>query len=182
LCKWSAMDYYSGDHIPFIGPIYRGATSIYTATGFSKWGLAASASAAEIVSAMILDHNCQPPFLDIVDARRWDLFAQWQTIIDENMHTAKHFVTDKINAILPHMNIASLKPGEGAIVEAAMDTVGAYRDEEGKLHVVKPVCTHLGCTLVFNDGDKVWDCPCHGSRFDPDGNVLHGPATEDLEW
>jgi Rieske Fe-S protein len=86
------------------------------------------------------------------------------------------------------MNIRHLNPGDGSIVEAGLDTVGAFKDEEGKLHVIRPVCSHLGCTLVFNDGDKSWDCPCHGSRFSVDGDVIHGPAVKplqryrDLEW
>lgn len=185
--RWSAMDYYSGDHIPFIGYLYRGSNSIYTATGFSKWGLATGVAAADIINALIHD-EANPPFLDIVDARRWDLQRQWKTVLEESMHTASHFVKDKVKAILPQKSVVALNPGDGSIVEAGSETVGAYRDEDGNLHVVRPTCTHLGCTLIFNIGDKVWDCPCHGSRFGPDGDVIHGPATrpltrlQHLEW
>jgi nitrite reductase/ring-hydroxylating ferredoxin subunit len=187
LCKWSGVDYYSGDHIPFIGHLLRGTDTLFCATGFSNWGLAAGIAAAEIVTALI--HGAKnPPFLDIVDARRWDLQHQWRTMMQENIHTASHFVKDKVKALLPQMNIRHLNPGDGSIVEAGLDTVGAFKDEEGKLHVIRPVCSHLGCTLVFNDGDKSWDCPCHGSRFSVDGDVIHGPAVKplqryrDLEW
>jgi Rieske Fe-S protein len=55
-----------------------------------------------------------------------------------------------------------------------------YRDDSGDLHAVSATCTHLGCTVAFNDAEQTWDCPCHGSRFTPDGSVLHGPATERL--
>lgn len=187
LSQWSAMDYYSGDHIPFIGHLYRGTNSIFTGTGFSKWGLAAGICGADIVTALI--HGAaDPPFLDIVDARRWDLQHQWKSLLHENIHTASHLVKDKLKAMLPQMNIRNLTPGDGGIVEAGLDTVGAYKDADGKVFVVRPVCTHLGCTLMFNDGDKVWDCPCHGSRFGVDGEVIHGPAVKpltryhDLEW
>jgi Rieske Fe-S protein len=60
-------------------------------------------------------------------------------------------------------------------------TVAAYRDEENVLHAVSAACTHMGCTLHWNTAEKSWDCPCHGSRFDVDGKVLHGPAIVDLE-
>jgi glycine/D-amino acid oxidase-like deaminating enzyme/nitrite reductase/ring-hydroxylating ferredoxin subunit len=195
VCKWSAMDYFSGDHIPFIGHLYRGTTTIFTATGFSKWGLAAGAAGANIVSALIRGEK-DPQFLDIVDSCRWDLTVQGKNIVEEAVHTAKHMIKDKIKALMPTTLITELPCGEGKVVSAGSkhqhlgvpDEVGAYRDEEGKLHVIHPVCTHMGCTLVFNDGDKMWDCPCHGSRFSVDGAVVHGPATKclacytELEW
>jgi Rieske Fe-S protein len=56
-----------------------------------------------------------------------------------------------------------------------------YRDESGGLHAVSLRCTHLGCLLRFNSAERSWDCPCHGSRFDVDGEVLEGPAVDPLE-
>lgn len=190
LCQWSAMDYYSGDHIPYIGHLYRGTDSLFTATGFSKWGLACGIAGADIVASLINGEK-DPQFLDIVDARRWDLVHQWKAMAVEARHSGMHFIGDNLKALRPKKNINQLSNGEGSIVGAGVGGhvhVGAYRDHDGELHVVYPNCTHLGCTLVFNDGDKVWDCPCHGSRFDIDGEVLHGPATKrlhrykDLEW
>ena len=61
------------------------------------------------------------------------------------------------------------------------EKVAGYRDEDGTLHAVSPVCTHLGCQVNFNRAETSWDCPCHGSRFDVDGNVLQGPAVHRLE-
>ena len=122
----------------------------------------------------------------MLDARRWDLKAV-PGMIKENLHTAQHFFADKIKALVAP-NIDSLKPGTGGLVKAKGQTVGAYLDRDGKYHVVKPVCTHLGCHLLFNQGDSVWDCPCHGSQFGIDGDVIHGPAVKaleqikDLEW
>ncbi len=76
--------------------------------------------------------------------------------------------------------MAALKPDEGAIVEADGERVGAYRDAEGRVHAVSLVCTHLGCHVTWNPAERSWDCPCHGSRFDVDGGVLHGPALRPL--
>jgi Rieske Fe-S protein len=71
--------------------------------------------------------------------------------------------------------------GEGGIVRCAGEKVAAYRDVDGTLCAVSPVCTHLGCLVAFNTAEKTWDCPCHGSRFTVSGEVLQGPATDDLE-
>ena len=73
-----------------------------------------------------------------------------------------------------------LEPGQGGIVLAAGGRVAAYRDEDGTLHAVSPRCTHMGCTVGWNAGAKTWDCPCHGSRYAPDGQVFQGPAERDL--
>eukprot|EP00899_Mesostigma_viride_P012154 jgi/Mesvir1/2093/Mv16625-RA.1 len=184
--RWSAHDYYSVDHVPFIGYLHRGTHSLFTATGFSKWGLANGVAAASIITDLIDGrHN---PYHDMVDARRWDLTTQFKGLSMESAHTARHFVVDKVKRAVTMMKIGDLTPGHGGIVRAGLKTVGAYRDEKGELHVIDPVCTHLGCDLVFNTGDKAWDCPCHGSRFDLNGEVLEGPAVKplckhkDLEW
>ena len=59
--------------------------------------------------------------------------------------------------------------------------MAAYRDEDGRVSAVSPVCTHLWCQVNWNSAERSWDCPCHGSRFDTDGSVLQGPAVEGLE-
>ena len=77
--------------------------------------------------------------------------------------------------------VSALGRGEAKILQLDGDKAAVYRDDEGRLHSVSPVCTHMGCLVDWNDGDRGWDCHCHGSRFDPDGRVLRGPAKEDLE-
>jgi Rieske Fe-S protein len=183
--KWSAMDYYSGDYLPYMGLLHRGNNSIYTATGFCKWGLTNGIAAAKIVRDTI-GGKTDNPYADIVDARRWDLTKTLGGILEESMHVTKHMFGDKMKALVAPP-IESLKRGEGKIVKAKSGTVGAYLDDQGKCHAVNPVCTHLGCNLNFNQGDLCWDCPCHGSRFDLEGEVIHGPAVKkldkvNLEW
>lgn len=183
--KWSAMDYFSGDHLPYIGHLHRGTENIYTATGFSKWGLTNGVAAAKIIRDSIIK-EAENEYASFVDARRWDLTKTLGTIIEENVHVTKHMIGDKLKALVAP-SIESLKPGEGGLVKSKKGTVGAYIDDAGKCHAVHPVCTHLGCHLNFNQGDLAWDCPCHGSRFDTNGDVIHGPATKpldkvDLDW
>eukprot|EP00899_Mesostigma_viride_P012165 jgi/Mesvir1/2094/Mv16626-RA.1 len=200
LNRWSAMDYYSSDHVPFIGYLHRGTHSLFTATGFSKWGLANGVAAASIITDLIEEKPNR--YHDMVDARRWDLSSQWKGLSAESIHMGVNFVGDKVKRVAakcltalhirhagPHGQvIEELAPGQGGIVRAGGKVVGAYRDHQGEYHLVKPVCTHLGCDLVFNKGDTAWDCPCHGSRFDVDGTVLSGPACKplcqwkDLQW
>jgi len=178
-CKWSAMDYMSSDHLPWIGSLFSGTNSIYTATGFSKWGLSNGAAAAMIIRDQIVGvHNA---YSAMVDARRWTLKIA-PSFIQENIHTCKHFISDAVKAMVAP-NIDVLKIGEGGLVKIPghSGAVGAYLDESKQYHLVKPICTHLGCHLIFNRGDTVWDCPCHGSQFSVDGIVLHGPACKDLE-
>ena len=77
-------------------------------------------------------------------------------------------------------SLAELLPGQGALIMEGGRRLAAYRDEEGAAHVLMPKCTHMGCTVGWNDADRTWDCPCHGSRFDVQGKVIQGPAKVDL--
>ena len=74
-----------------------------------------------------------------------------------------------------------MKQETGQILEIDGEKVGVYKDIEGKVFAIKPVCTHLGCILNWNNADKTWDCPCHGSRFDYTGKNINNPAIKNLE-
>jgi nucleotide-binding universal stress UspA family protein/nitrite reductase/ring-hydroxylating ferredoxin subunit len=93
-------------------------------------------------------------------------------------HTAP---TDVLIVRTVGRTVEDLRPGSGGVVLAGGAPVAAYLDEEGTLHAVSPRCTHMGCTVDWNEGERTWDCPCHGSRYDLDGHVIHGPATKDLD-
>ncbi|MEU3644377.1 Rieske 2Fe-2S domain-containing protein [Lentzea sp. NPDC034063] len=73
-----------------------------------------------------------------------------------------------------------LPRGQAHVVRDGLGKTGVYRDDDGELHAVSMRCTHLGCLVRFNAAERSWDCPCHGSRFDVDGEVLEGPATRPL--
>lgn len=76
--------------------------------------------------------------------------------------------------------VAALAPGEGGLVEGEDGVVAAYRPPDGQVMAVSAVCTHLGCKVHWNSTEASWDCPCHGSRFRPDGSVIEGPALAPL--
>jgi nucleotide-binding universal stress UspA family protein/nitrite reductase/ring-hydroxylating ferredoxin subunit len=88
--------------------------------------------------------------------------------------------TDVLVAKTVGRSVGDLAPGHGGVVAVGATVVAAYRDETGAIHAVSPRCTHMGCTVGWNDTDRTWDCPCHGSRFDVDGQVLSGPAERPL--
>ena len=90
------------------------------------------------------------------------------------------FVTDRLKH-LGLRRIDDLATGEGDIVSLNGETVAGFRDDDGTLVAVSPTCTHLGCRVNFNTAERSWDCPCHGSRFAPTGEVLQGPAVHRLE-
>ncbi len=71
--------------------------------------------------------------------------------------------------------------GEGAVLRRGLGKIAVHRDREGRLHALSAKCTHLGCVVQWNRTERTWDCPCHGSRFDPRGRVLNGPAVKALE-
>ena len=73
-----------------------------------------------------------------------------------------------------------MAPGQAKVVKSGGKHCAVYRDEGGSLHAVSAVCTHLGCVVAFNEAERAWECPCHGSRFAGDGRVVQGPATADL--
>jgi Rieske Fe-S protein len=100
--------------------------------------------------------------------------------VKENLDFPVHLVADRLKGP-GALSLAEVEKGEGKIVEIAGEKTAVFRDEHGLLHAVSPVCTHMGCLVAFNNAEKTWDCPCHGSRFDKDGNVLNGPAAHVLE-
>ena len=105
--------------------------------------------------------------------------ASAKDFVLENANVAKRFVGDRLTK-RGGRDAEDLQPGEGDIVELNGEKVAGFQDEDGALHAVSTLCTHLGCQLNWNSGDRSWDCPCHGSRFSPDGDVLHGPAVRPL--
>ena len=97
----------------------------------------------------------------------------------EIANTSRRFMADRIGR--PKLSLDALASGQGAVIKHGREKVAAYRDEQGQVHAVSAVCTHLQCVVDFNNAEKTWDCPCHGSRFDTNGEVVQGPAVERLE-
>ena len=89
--------------------------------------------------------------------------------------------TDVLIVKTVDLSVMDIQPGHGGVIDMDGRRMAVYRDPEGTVHSVSARCTHMGCTVGWNDGDKSFDCPCHGSRFRVDGSVLSGPAARPLE-
>jgi nitrite reductase/ring-hydroxylating ferredoxin subunit len=176
--RWSAQDYVPADSVPYIGRAGPRSQRLFVATGFKKWGMSTAAVAAIILRDRI---GGRPnPWAELFDSTRLDVKGEAKSFVTENVDVAKRFVGDRLRARSAPA-AAELAPGEGAIAELDGDRVAAFRDDDGRLHAVSARCTHMGCLVAWNTAERSWDCPCHGSRFDPDGNILQGPAVAPLE-
>jgi glycine/D-amino acid oxidase-like deaminating enzyme/nitrite reductase/ring-hydroxylating ferredoxin subunit len=175
--EWSSQDGTTIDQLPYAGTYRRSSERVFTATGFSKWGFTNGAVAAEIMSDAIL---ARPnAFAATYDPHRVTLSASAKKAVKENSEVAMHWTRDRI-AHPQRGDIDSLAPGGAAVMGGPLEPVGVHRDDEGNIHCVSAVCTHLACTVTWNTAERSWDCPCHGSRFDFEGRVLQGPAVKDL--
>ncbi len=180
--RWASQDNMPLDGLPYVGKYTPFSKRIYVATGFRKWGLAAGTAAGMVLSDRVLGQ--QNAWAATFDSNRFKPFASAGNFIGENFNTGIRYITDRFSLMGPGGRgggIESLGTGQGKVLTAGGQKVAAYRDDAGALHTVDPVCTHLQCLVDFNDADKTWDCPCHGSRFTTDGAVLQGPATKPLE-
>ncbi len=174
--RWSAQDYVPADHVPFVGPLAPGSERAFVATGFKKWGMSNGGAAGIMLTDRILGRdNAWAAFFD---SNRLNVRQSVAEVVKENANVVKRFIGDRLRT--ETRSIADLAPGEAAVLVEGADRVAAYRDPGGTVHAVSPVCTHLGCTVTWNTAETTWDCPCHGSRFTCDGNVIQGPAVKDL--
>jgi len=174
--RWVNHDYSSMDSAPFIGWSSSSGDRYLVATGFSAWGISNGTAAGKILADLAT--NEENPWLDLFDARRVKPLAGGATFIKENAATAGHLV----GAYFARRgsSLQQLKPGDAAILNINGKQVAAYRDHQGVPHTLSAACSHMGCVVGWNEVDRTWDCPCHGSRFTSDGRVIHGPATQPL--
>ncbi len=174
--RWSAQDYRSADGLPYVGPI-GSSGRVFMATGFAKWGMANGTIAAAIIADLAMGRV--NPWSGVFDSKRLALKQGAPDLLKANARVVKSLVTDRVLGS-DLIDVADLPRGAGDVVAIDGRKAAAYRAEDGTVQAVSPVCTHLGCQVEFNSAERSWDCPCHGSRFNTDGTVLHGPAVEDL--
>jgi glycine/D-amino acid oxidase-like deaminating enzyme/nitrite reductase/ring-hydroxylating ferredoxin subunit len=176
--RWSTQDNMPVDGVPFIGRLAPFQKRLWVATGFMKWGLTNGTAAGMILSDLIAGR--ENPWADLFDSTRFKPLASAKELVKENANVGVHFVGDHLGR--PDVRSTDeLAPGQGGIVRRGASKVAAYRDDAGAVHAVSAVCTHLGCQVKWNQAERSWDCPCHGSRFDVSGRVIQGPAVKDLE-
>lgn len=172
---WSTQDYLTPDQVPYAGYFLPSTPNLFLATGFRRWGMTNSMVSAMIIRDLIV--KGESPWQQVYNPSRQTIAASSKTFVVENLNVANQLLKGKLTGA---PDDADIKPGEAKVVMIDGDKVGAYRDEQGTLHLVDTTCTHLGCELTWNAAEKSWDCPCHGSRFSYEGEIIEGPTVKPL--
>jgi glycine/D-amino acid oxidase-like deaminating enzyme/nitrite reductase/ring-hydroxylating ferredoxin subunit len=172
--RWSAQNYRSHDGLPYVG---RDHTGCFIATGFSTDGLTWGTVAAGAIAAQLAGRR--DGFADRCSPGRFTPVKGARTLWEENVTAVTTLAHDWLTKGQEE-HLSRLEPGDSALVEADGESFAAYRAPDGELFAVSPVCTHMGCKVRWNSVHTSWDCPCHGSRFRPDGTIIEGPAVAPL--
>jgi glycine/D-amino acid oxidase-like deaminating enzyme/nitrite reductase/ring-hydroxylating ferredoxin subunit len=176
--RWAAQDNDTADGVPYVGRLHPGAQHTWVATGFGGWGMSNGVAAGRLLAALI--DGDEPPEAKVFDPRRLHPVVETPAVVTGGLAVAKHYVGDRLRS--SHVDsVDDIAPDSGAVVRVAGERCAVYRDPGGGLQAVSATCTHMGCIVHFNDAERSWDCPCHGSRFGVDGAVLNGPAVDALE-
>ncbi|MBI9113533.1 FAD-dependent oxidoreductase [Sanguibacter suaedae] len=183
---WSAQDYQTTSHLPFVGPLTPGQDAIQVATGYDKWGMTNAVAASLALSVTLLgdeSHGSMP----------WaDAFRSWSRHeakgVGEaariNASVGARMTTDRLKPLVPGVVPSSGSDGVPAEGEGRVERSGLRQEAVctvgGMTFRRSASCSHLGGIVSWNDAERSWDCPLHGSRFAPDGEVLEGPAVAPL--
>src|SRR5262245_5458430 len=159
--RWVNEDYDSPDRLPFVGASSR-APNLYVATGFNAWGISNGTAAGLLIAEQVLGKE-----------------PAWASIYDPDRKVAKGFNKGGDSQSLVH-SLDDIDPGSGGVMNLGQGKIAVWKDGDGVPHAVSASCTHKGCIVTWNNADRTWDCPCHGSIFAADGSVIHGPTVEPL--
>lgn len=174
--RWSTQDCMTMDDVPFIGQFAQNTPNLYVATGYRKWGMTNSTVSGMLLRDLIVHGNS--PYEQVYNPSRHAVMASVKKFTKENLKVAMELLKGKL-APLP-TETDNIKTGEAKVISANGHRTGAYRDEQGSLHLVNTTCPHMGCEVNWNSAEKTWDCPCHGSRFTYEGEIVEGPAVMPL--
>ncbi|WQN26538.1 FAD-dependent oxidoreductase [Stutzerimonas stutzeri] len=161
--RWCNEDYDTADRVAYAGePDPEQSPGLFVASGFNGWGISNGTAVGLGMARQIITGRC--PWKQLYDPNR-------PSPDDFNQSSDSQTRVDDLDAI---------GPGEGGVITRGDEQLAVWRDDAGTLHAVSAACTHMGCSVTWNNADRTWDCPCHGSIFQADGEVIHGPAIEPL--
>jgi len=173
--RWSTQDYTTLDEVPYVGRLTSKSPNVYVATGFRKWGMTNGTAAAILLRNLIV--KGKSPWEEVYNPARFEADPMVKKFITANLDVVKQMAAGKLKKAPA---AAEPAPGEAAVVSGKEGKVGLYKDKEGRLHAVDLTCPHMGCELAWNGAELSWDCPCHGSRFTYEGDIIEGPALKPL--
>ena len=175
--RWATQDCVSLDKVPYIGDFSTLMPNMFIATGYKKWGMTTSHVAAGIIRDKILgEHN---KYQEVYKATRFQPLKNYKEMGNMLKQSVYSLAINKIK--MPKYKFEDLEKDSGGVVEFEGEKMGIYKDKNGKIYAVEPYCKHLGCELSWNNLEKTWDCPCHGSRYDYTGKLINEPAVKDLD-
>lgn len=168
---WTNHDVMTYDHLPLVGKIDD--YNLMIMTGFNTWGMTNSVIGAKVIRDIIL--NKENEYISLFYPKRSLSKDKIKNLLLYNFSSSKSYILNKLNK-----NHTFYKE-DVYVLKKDGKSYGIYIDKKGKRHTVYNTCPHMKCSLVFNYMDKTWDCPCHASRFDMDGNLLYGPSVFDIK-
>jgi len=168
---WTNHDIITSDHLPYIGYLEE---NLIIGTGYNTWGMTNGSLAGKIISDLIL--NKENEYVDLFDPKRNKPISNVLSVVNNIYSSAKPFIENKI------IKNKSFYPSNVKFETRNGTPVAIYIDSNNKEHIVYNKCPHLKCNLIFNEIEKTWDCPCHGSRFDIDGKCIQGPSSYDISY
>lgn len=175
VAHWSAQDCITADGVPYIGRYSHSHSNWYVATGFQKWGMTSSMVSAIIIRDLICGKD--NPWIQVFDPGRFHA-NDLPGVAVETGQAIKGLT--KLLFQIPSEEVEHLPNGHGGVVFFHGKKMGVYKEDDGSIHAVELRCPHLGCQVEWNQDERSWDCPCHGSRFDYFGQLISGPAQKDI--
>jgi glycine/D-amino acid oxidase-like deaminating enzyme/nitrite reductase/ring-hydroxylating ferredoxin subunit len=175
---WAAQDNRSTDHVPFVGPLHVGAQGIWVATGFGGWGMTNGVMSGVLLAASI--NGIPLDWAGLYDPRRLHPIREAGALLRGAARSAQHLIADRFK-LSDVGSVDDIPPGDGRVIVSGGKRCAVYRDDDGRLHALSAACAHMGCVVGFNEVERTWECPCHGSRYAIDGSVLQGPTVKPLD-
>jgi glycine/D-amino acid oxidase-like deaminating enzyme/nitrite reductase/ring-hydroxylating ferredoxin subunit len=177
--QWSGQVMEPMDSLAYIGRNPMDKDNVYIVTGDSGNGMTHGTIAGILITDLINEKENR--WEKLYAPSRFKIFLSGKTFFKEFIGGFFKYLIDKPTDI-KSIEFTAIKKNEGKIVEIEGKKVGVYHDEQDRLHIIDPTCSHLKCQVKWNNDEKSWDCPCHGSRFSYEGKVLNGPANTDLSY
>lgn len=175
--NWSAQDYITIDYVPYIGLLSEDYKDIYVGTGYGKWGMS-NGTVAGLIIFDLIKHGSNP-WQEVFSPSRHMTVSGFKNLVADSIRNAGNFISSHFK--VSHQDIAHIEQGQGAIIKLDHMKVAVYRDHDNQYYFLDPTCPHMKCNVTFNEAEKTWDCPCHGSRFNYDGSFIDGPANKELK-
>jgi hypothetical protein len=178
LYKWSSQYFEPADGLPYIGHLPGNPKNVFVATGYGGNGITYSQIASQILCDLIVKGKSE--YEDIFNPLRIKPVAGFENFIENAADVTVNFI-EKLLPVKKLNDLRLLKNGEAKLVKYEGQSIAVYKDENGKIYAVNPSCTHINCAVAWNTSEKIWECPCHGSRFNEEGEMYTAPARKDLQ-